>query len=307
MIPIFPQFKKLELPDRKDVESFTSGNPPYSDFNFASMWLWDHKGDTIISNLNGNLVARLSDSRTGESFYSFIGADKCNETVSELLEYLGHHGLIAELMFVPEVSANELNGGKFLVVEDRDNFDYVFCAKQLSGVAGSKYSGMRTKIRHFERNDYQFLRLDLADKSSQAKLLNCVESWTHLKSNHRTIEESWVIRCLEAEQIAFKRLFYFPELLDPLTCFGLFVDGVLSGFSIGEIIQDYFLLHFHKSNYRHRGTNEFLFQQMARNLCESGINYLNNQEDLGLQGLRRAKSSYRPVHFLKKYIVRSAK
>jgi len=45
MIPEFPQFKNLELTDKIDVEKFTSKFPPYSDFNFVSMWSWDIKGE----------------------------------------------------------------------------------------------------------------------------------------------------------------------------------------------------------------------------------------------------------------------
>ena len=45
MLPEFPQFKKLELSDKEEVEKFTSKFPPYSDFNFVSMWSWDIKGE----------------------------------------------------------------------------------------------------------------------------------------------------------------------------------------------------------------------------------------------------------------------
>ena len=159
MIPIFPQFKKLELSDRKDVETLTSGLPPYSDFNFASMWLWDRKGDTVISDLNGNLVARFSDSRTDESFYSFVGMSECNDTVSELLEYLSYQGLKPELRLVPEVSANELIEGKYVVVEDRDNFDYVLCTKEVSSMDGAKFERLRGKIHVFDflKNPHKLL------------------------------------------------------------------------------------------------------------------------------------------------------
>ena len=66
MIPQFPEFKSLELSDKKDIESFTKRFPPYSDFNFVSMWSWDIKEEIRISQLNGNLVVRFTDYLTGK-------------------------------------------------------------------------------------------------------------------------------------------------------------------------------------------------------------------------------------------------
>ena len=80
MIPEFPQFKKLELSDKKDVEKFTSLFAPYSDFNFASLWSWNIKDEMRLSVLNGNLVVHFTNYLTEELFYSFLGDKKINET-----------------------------------------------------------------------------------------------------------------------------------------------------------------------------------------------------------------------------------
>jgi uncharacterized protein len=234
MIPIFPKFKKLELSDKSDVETFTSQIPPYSDFSFASMWLWNHKDGTVISNLDGNLVARLTDSRTGESFYSFVGTNNCNGTAAQLLEYLAEQGLTPELRLIPEVAAKELMKEEFVVVEDRDNFDYILCTKQLSLMFGSEFHSHRRKTKAFTKNDSDFHQLDLTEKSNQEKLLTCVESWTHLKNNHDVSRKSWEKSCFEAEQHSFLRVFRFPELLATLSCFALFVDGVLGSVDISS-------------------------------------------------------------------------
>lgn len=248
MIPLFPFFKKLELSDQKDVETFTSGHPPYSDFNFTSLWLWNSNGDTILSNLKGNLVTRFTDIRTDETVYSFHGTSERNNTISELLEYVGKQGSKPELKLVPEVSTRELIEDTFRVVEDRDSFDYVFCTKEVSTMNGAKFERLRSKARIFEKNDLEFLNLDLADKCNQDKLLSCVESWRDARKNYVAVTDN--NGCLLAEDHAFRRLFCFADLFQKLTCYGLFVDSVLAGFIIGEISNDYFLCHFHKTNYR---------------------------------------------------------
>src|SRR6185436_18619332 len=110
MIPEFPEFKKLELTDKEEVEKFTSKFPPYSDFNFVSMWSWDIKGEMRLSMLNGNLVVRFTDYLTGELFYSFLGNSKVNETAEMLINFSRKEGLGAKLRLVPEDSIKGLNG-----------------------------------------------------------------------------------------------------------------------------------------------------------------------------------------------------
>lgn len=72
MIPEFPNFKKIELSDQKEIESFTSKFPPYSDFNFTSLWSWDTHTNMQISILNKNLVIRFNDYLSDSFFYSLL-------------------------------------------------------------------------------------------------------------------------------------------------------------------------------------------------------------------------------------------
>lgn len=73
MIPEFPKFKHIELIDKEEIEQITHKYPPYSDFNFVSMWSWDIKGEIRISKLNNNLVVRFTDYLSGNPFFSFLG------------------------------------------------------------------------------------------------------------------------------------------------------------------------------------------------------------------------------------------
>ena len=55
MIPEFPEFKILELSDREEIECVTKHFPPYSDFHFMQMWIWDIHEPVTLSKLNNNL------------------------------------------------------------------------------------------------------------------------------------------------------------------------------------------------------------------------------------------------------------
>ena len=70
-LPKFPLFKNLELSDYANVLSFTKGFPPYSDFDFGSMYSWNFAESMLISNLYGNLVVRFADYVSGNHFFTF--------------------------------------------------------------------------------------------------------------------------------------------------------------------------------------------------------------------------------------------
>ncbi len=47
-----------------------------------------------------------------------------------------------------------------------------------------------------------------------------------------------------------------------------------------------------------------LYQVINQEFCKSawaGLTYVNREEDMGIEGLRRAKQSYHPVKMIKKY------
>src|SRR6185369_3066931 len=103
MIPQFPKFKPIELSDKEEVEGFNDKFPPYSDFNFISRWSWNLKGEMKLSILNENLVVHFTDYLSGDSFYSFLGDKKVDETASALLDFSVKKKFRSKLHLIPEV------------------------------------------------------------------------------------------------------------------------------------------------------------------------------------------------------------
>ena len=168
MLPEFPNFKKLELSDKEDVEKITHKYPPYSDFNFVSMWSWDIKGEMRISQLNGNLVVRFTDYITGDPFYSFLGNNKVNETAETLLQFCKKEGAKTILELVPEDSIKGLNIKKFNIEEDRDHFDYIYPINSIASYLGSEYQKHRKMVRRFEKqHKFEILTLNLMNVNNQ--------------------------------------------------------------------------------------------------------------------------------------------
>lgn len=302
MISNFPNFKKVQITDREAVETHTNRCDPYSDFNFTSLWAWDTSGERMISECNGNLVVRFTDYSTHEPFMSFFGTNETEQTARMLIDYSKAEGLTTTLKLVPEVSIEDIRSSVLKVVEDRDNFDYVYSIPKLASLRGNKYMskrGMTNKFRHmYPETRTEFI--NLADMHAQENIRNIIDVWEKKKLDEKKKYE------VENERAATMRLCETADSHE-LIATGVFIKNAMVAFSIEELLPDgYAICHFWKADSDHAGIFDFLMQEKAKHLETLGIAYINYEQDLGIFALRRAKNSFRPIHFLKKYTVQYA-
>ncbi len=296
MLPEFPKFKPIELSDKEAVEKITSKYPPYSDFNFVSMWSWDIKGQMRISALHGNLVVLFTDYLTSLPFYSFLGNNKVNETVEELLQMSKNEGLKPELKLVPEDSIKGLDGGRFHIAEDRDNFDYIYEVESLMEMSSDKFGKKGQHSRFFKKNFMHEIKvLDLKSPLVKNELINLFNDWAADKDRTST-------DYFKNEFSALSRFLNYSESIN-FFAIGIYLEEKLISASITENTHSiYNLGHFQKSlTSSFKGLNDYLMNELAKMLNERKITYMNCEQDLGLLGLRESKESYLPSHYLKKF------
>ncbi len=294
-IPLFPDFRPLRSDDRIAVEAFTRNLPPYSDFNFTSLWCWDVFGTGRLAQLNGNLIFRFADYLTGEAFYSFCGDSAVTETAAILIECARREGLSPMLRLLPAESVAALYSRGFAIQEDPDNFDYILCLEKMSTFRGKRLRGKRNFVNRFCRQKHMTVcEMDLtADTVRQIELL--LLRWADNKS--QSVEQT------RNEFAAIRRFLACRDRAKFLTI-GIFKDDRLIGFSISErLAQGYAMLHFEKADTELVGIYPYIMQETARRLAKCGCCYLNYQQDLGLVGLRQCKRSYQPCSLLKKFQV----
>ncbi len=83
----------------------------------------------------------------------------------------------------------------------------------------------------------------------------------------------------------------------------VYAAGQPAGFILGEALnRDTFTIHFAKADIRFKGVYQFLFSRFARDFCPEYI-YMNLEQDMGKDGLRETKVSYRPALMAHKYRV----
>ncbi|MCX6713772.1 MAG: phosphatidylglycerol lysyltransferase domain-containing protein [Candidatus Vogelbacteria bacterium] len=296
-IPEFPKFKEIELTDKVLIEEITNQFQPYSDFNFSSLWAWNIKTKTKISELNGNLVIFFNDYISNKPILSFTGLNKPAETAEILLNFSHEHKYKDSLRLIPEEVAEVLPTTNFSVKDDEDSFDYIYPIANLAKMNNWPKSGARKNIKQFIKKHQNYLvKLSGIQEVDRDEHLKMFQKWAENKDIPNFFELN--------EYKAFKK---FLDLANnKIKVVSLCVDNLLVGFTVYEVqTGDYVLSHFAKADTKfHKGTNDILNWEEAKLLDAQGFKYYNWEQDLGLLGLRKSKEKYKPSFFLKKFTVK---
>jgi hypothetical protein len=182
---------------------------------------------------------------------------------------------------------------KLEIVDDRDNWDYIYKSNELIELSGNKYrQNRRWLTKFFDQYNYEFhlITEDLIEKTKELQLEWCIM---------RECEED---ESLIMEQVAINEaLDNFNEL--KFTGGLLCVDDKCVAYTFGEKLNsDTLVIHIEKANVQFEGSYQAINNLFLKNCCED-VFYVNREQDLGILGLRRAKESYKPHQMVKKSIV----
>lgn len=299
IIPEFPTFKKLTLDDKDEIENFTAKFPQYSDYYFTSLWIYNIDDLIEISILNNNLVVKFQDYLTKEHFYSFLGDNDVLRTADTLLNFIKNNNEQPYLKLIPElvIESSNLWPEKYKVEEDIANNDYIISTDMLSKLIEPEYTRKKHLIDRFITKfpGYNIKLLDLTDKNTQDEITNLFQNWVNnsMKTDSDTI----------IELTAINRLFSSIEHFKMYTL-GIYIDTHLVAFNIYEITNgNYGISSFQKADKTYEGIYAMLNYEVAKHLHSLNCEFVNYEQDLGIEGLRSTKISFHPVKYLKKYIV----
>lgn len=186
-------------------------------------------------------------------------------------------------------------GDRFEYIEERNNFDYIYDGESLRTLAGRKNQKKRNHLNSFVKEYGDRVEYKKLEEADFDECINLLKEWS--KDKDESIE-------LDSEFKAIKRIFKnYKKLKDTLKISGIYIDSKLEAFSIGEMLNDNMaVIHVEKANADIRGLYPYINQQFLLNEF-SDVEFVNREEDLGIEGLRKAKLSYHPVKFAEKYTV----
>ncbi len=298
MLPTFPKTKRLEISDKQDIENLTSLYPPYSDFNFVSLWSYNVHDQCEISSHHGNLVIKFNDYISGEPFYTFLGANQVTKITADLLDKCISEGITPALKLVPDCCVNgdfcKEASTDFDIKEEPPHFDYIYRVADLIALKGRKYRSRRQSVTRFMRcvPGHKVMPLNLSDNSTKKQIISLFSLWAdrkHKTARQTEIELRSILRLVETQQ-------YFQ-----LVNFGIFLGDEMVAFSISEKVHaGYYMGHFGKADHSYPGIEQFMEHEVAKHMHHRGCVFLNLQQDLGISGMEQSKKLWNPSLMLKK-------
>lgn len=178
---------------------------------------------------------------------------------------------------------------------NRNLSDYLYTPETLIYLKGRHLQPKRNHINQFNKNYVaEFSHLTIEDVSLCREFL---ESWYSTHQETESGEEFY------QEKVAIDAAFKYFEHLNFIGA-KLKVDGKLVAFTIGEIVNDGKLgiVHYEKADASYIGSYAIINQYFAKEFM-SNVELINREEDMGREGLRKAKLSYQPTRIGNKYTV----
>ena len=186
----------------------------------------------------------------------------------------------------------ELYSEQYEFIEKRDAFDYVYNRQDLAELKGKKYHSKRNHISSFNKKykwKYESITNDNIDN-----ILECAEKWYNENSDKFD-------KYMAVEKEGISTILKNMELLDAKGG-AIIVDGSVVAFTLGSPINDnVFDVHIEKALSDYSEAYTVINNQFVKNEL-TDYQFINREDDMGLEGLRKAKLSYKPAFLIKKYL-----
>lgn len=296
-------FKDISIDSKKDLEKyFDMVDYEACEYCFTTLYMWQHVYKTAY--YIGEDFAVLVGEYEGDSFsiLPLAKKDKLSKVIDFVIKYFENLDKKIYLRGVTKDIVDILRKDypdKFDYTEERDLFDYIYDGESLRTLAGRKNQKKRNHINSFIKDYEGRYEYKLLGKDNFNDCLELLKDWTSNKEENDSVDDG-IDDELEGIQKLFKN---YDIVKDKLKVAGIFIDGKLEAFTMGELLNENMaLIHIEKANPNIRGLYPFINQQFLINEFQN-VDFVNREEDLGIPGLRKAKLSYHPCRFVEKYTV----
>ena len=291
-------FQKLTIKDKHFFDEHYSKHPPiHSDNLFTTMISWMDYANYHFTFLDGSLIiySKINDkirfrppsgvfkkevfdqvlklAKMQESDYPFGVIDlKTKEWMSKIY---------------PKIKFDK----------HRDFYDYVYLSNDLAELKGSSYAKIRNRLNKFKKNyKYKIEEISEHNMDDVRKFLRRWCLWRDCESDP----------LLENEKKAILySIAHFFEL--KLSGIALLVNDKIEAISVFEEINpNTAVVHYEKGSPEYDGIYKAINQETA-SILQKDFKFINRESDMGLPGLRKAKSSYRPHHMIEVFHIEREK
>ncbi|MBQ8525204.1 MAG: DUF2156 domain-containing protein [Clostridia bacterium] len=285
-------FEPLNIKHKDIYNRYTAGKYRCSEASFSNMYIWRKVTNAAVAVVSDMLVLRVYFGGHYRFVMPFGNRTNTVKCVDALLEYCLQNGYGLEIIGADTEFADTLKAAGYscTFTQDRNVQDYVYSSEKLASLSGKKLHSKKNHVNKFKAEyKYEFVPID---KTLLDNCINKTQLWMNIKydgDSKKYSQELDTVKCL-------------LENFDEFNLFGgaILVDGELAAYTVGErLTEDTALVHIEKADTDYNGAFAIINYEFA-NFLKTSFKYINREEDMGIEGLRRAKESYRPEFFTDK-------
>ena len=287
-------FQKLDLSKADEYRAYlTACGERGCEYSLVNLYIW---GRQKVAFRDGFLAFYSQYDRS--SVYPFpIGEGDMRPVLDAIIHDARARGLECRLVAMTAADCaklEELYPGKFRFHPDRTFCDYVYSIEKLANLPGRKYQRKRNHVNRFYQ-DHPDYKIVVIDKSMLPAVKAMAETWYEKRlaadpQGDYHMERTALHRALE----------HWTELV--LTGLVLMEKDEILAMTAGSFLNETtFDVHFEKA--LAEGAYAVINQAFARHLREKypALLWLNREDDMGIEGLRKAKLSYYPDRLVVKF------
>ena len=288
-------YKPVSLEDKEWVkELLFKSEVRGCEHTFGNIFIWTKQYNNFVAEVDGYLVVKSCTTHSCK-YYFPVGSGDIKNVINVMLEDAKESGRPFDIFGATPQDMELLEAnfpGKFHLEPKRDYFDYVYSIEKLTTLAGKKLHGKRNHINKFLENNPGW-HFEVITKENIKECEEMNEEWSKINCVNESQRQ---------ESCAVKRALKNFEELD-LDGGLLRLDGRVIAFTIGEpVSSDTYVTHIEKAFSDIQGAYPMINREFARyiNAKYPNIKYINREEDVGSEGLRKAKLSYYPEFMVEK-------
>lgn len=303
---LLKELKPVTLADGKIFkECFAHVAEPVADTTFAMRYIWAGPLRHAWAMINGNLCVFGFDKGRHVVWGPPVGGENLSGTISACFGIVGGMNSAAGIsakpaaIYIPECLKKEYEG-----IAEMNGWglsywtqDYIYRREDLAGLAGSRFDSKRHKANQFEKSFAPVVEEFDPARHSDA-CLELVELWRMQKEE--VVADAWRSDVASETEVAKQTVKFARQL--GVKGVVVKVEGDMVGVSLGEQLMPGVCSNIiEKTNSAFTGAAQFIFREFARHWA--GCEFIDAQDDFGVDYLKAAKLSYHPARLLPSYVL----
>ncbi len=292
-------FTTVDISHKNDFDKYIiASGINRCEYSFVNLYCWSWYYKTQICFVNGFMLIRYYvNSNDDIAYIQPLGNGNIDEIIGMIIEDTKKLNIPLKMYSLSKEFAERVvayDPDKYQMSDSGDDrADYLYLTEKLQTLSGKKLQSKRNHINKFKNTiNYRFEEIEKENKPMVLEILTKWQEEKGVEKNTVSDEEPFITRALDnMEELGVKGGV-------------LYVDEKPIAFTIASPINDNtYDIHIEKSYINIDGAFQMINYLFANTLPEEYI-YINREEDLGIEGLRKAKQSYYPVEILRKYQIK---